>query len=319
MDSTEVYPPPLSSPTSTAIRPPRFKHEWREYDTTTPEKTVERLLDATIAITNKVPLKERELKPLRALRLIAVAATGVDVVDLDFCRANGITVSNIPHYTQRSVPELVFLLILALRRNLINYRTAVQSGLWSKSPTFSLLDYPMHDLAGSTLGIIGYGALGRAGEKIGQAFGMNVLIAERKHALEIRPGRVPFEEVLGRSDVVTLHTPLNAETRKLIGSAELTRMKATALLINTARGGLVDETALAHVLRSGLLAGAGLDVLSQEPPPADHPLLALNLPHLILTPHIGWATEESVSRLAEELIANIEAFVAGSPKNVVNA
>jgi len=300
------------------FRPPRFLHQWQDYDLTRSDEVRERLQDATIAITNKVPLRAPQLKDLRALRFIAVAATGVDVVDLDYCRQNNITVSNIPHYTQHSVPEHVFMLILALRRNLITYRTAMQAGAWPKSPIFSILDYPIRGVASSTLGIIGYGELGKGVEQIGRAFGMKVLIAERKHAIDIRSGRVAFEKVLAESDIVTLHCPLTAETRLLIGSTELSKMQHHALLINAARGGLVDEQALANHLRMGLLGGAGIDVLSQEPPPADNPLLTLNLPNLIITPHIGWASEEAVNLLAERLIANIEAFVAGYPKNVVN-
>jgi glycerate dehydrogenase len=300
------------------LRPPRFLHEWRDHDFTPPEKAAERLLDATIAITNKVPLKAHELNPLKSLRLVAVAATGVDVVDLEYCRKNNITVCNIPHYATASVAELVFLMILSIRRNIHNYRTAVRAGLWQKSPTFSLLDYPMHDLAGSTLGLIGHGEIARAVEVRAKAFGMQVLIAERKHAPAVRPGRTPFKEVLGRSDVLSLHAPLSAETRKLIGSTELTYMKPTAILINTARGGLVDELALASTLQMGLLAGAGIDVLSQEPPDNENPLLALDLPNLVITPHIGWASEEAVGRLADQLINNLECFVGGIPKNVVS-
>jgi glycerate dehydrogenase len=300
------------------LRVPRFKHQWQDYDLTASGETAERLRDATIAITNKVPMREADFVNAPALRFIAVAATGVDMVDLEACRQRNITVSNVPHYAKNSVPEHVFMLILALRRNLINIDRAVRAGQWQKSPIFSLLDHPLHDLAGSTLGIIGYGELGQAVGKLGLAFGMNVLIAERKHAAEIRPGRAPFEEVVKRSDVLTLHCPLTPATRQLIGSTELTAMKPRALLINTARGGLLDETAVAHALRTGLLAGAGLDVLSREPPASDNPLAALDLPHLIITPHVGWASEEAVQTMADQLIANIEAFVAGYPKNVVN-
>ena len=301
------------------LRAPRFLNDWKDYDTTAPEQVPERLMDATIAITNKVPLREAQLKNLRGLRFIAVAATGVDVVDLAYCKAHDITVSNIPNYTQHSVPEHVFMLILALRRNLMNYRTAMQSGAWPKSPIFSILDYPIAGLAGSTLGIIGYGELGKAVEKIGRAFGMNILIAERKHNLDIRVGRTPFLEVLGKSDILTLHCPLTPETRQMIGSTEISKMPAHALLINVARGGLVDEAALANHLQMGLLGGAGIDVLGQEPPASDNPLLKLHQPNLIITPHIGWASEEALQILSEQLIANIEAFVAGYPKNVVKA
>jgi glycerate dehydrogenase len=300
----------------TAIRPPRFPHQWQEYDLTPPGDIVPRLRDATIAITNKVPLRAPDLKLLPMLRYIGVAATGVDVVDLEYCHEKGITVANVPHYTQHAVPELVFLMILALRRNIFSYRQAMDAGLWPKSSMFSLLDFPMHTLGGSVLGIIGYGELGQRVEKIGKAFGMEVFIAERKHA-DRREGRYPFEEVLKRSDVVTLHAPLTPATRQLIGAPELAMMKPNALLINTARGGLLDERALAQALRTRLIAGAGLDVLSQEPPPADHPLIGLNLPNLLITPHIGWGTEEAVAQMAEQLIQNMELFVAGSPKNVV--
>jgi glycerate dehydrogenase len=300
------------------VRPPRFAHEWHEYDTSRKEDVPARLRDATIAITNKVPLRAAELAGLRSLRLIAVAATGVDVVDLDYCRQAGITVCNVPHYAVHSVPEHVFLLILSLRKNLVNLRSALQAGMWEKSGMFSLLDYPLHDIAGSTLGIIGYGELGRAVEKRARAFEMNVLIAERKHAPHIRPGRTAFEEVLAQSDVVTVHCPLTPATRQLIGSTELTRMKPTALLINAARGGIVDEEALANALRYKLLGGAGLDVLRDEPPPPDHPLMKLSLPNLIITPHVGWASVEAVTTLAEKVIQNMEFFVAGEPKNVIS-
>jgi glycerate dehydrogenase len=301
-----------------SLRPPRIKHQWQEYDNTPREKVRERLEDATIAITNKVLLREQDLHDLRSLRFIAVAATGVDCVDLDYCRQHKIAVSNIPHYTRHSVPEHVFALILALKRSLIPYHLAVRNGRWQRSEDFFFLDYPIQALHGTTLGIIGYGELGQAVEKIGQAFGMEVLIAERKHALEIRPGRVPFKDVLHRSDVITLHTPLSADTRNLIGSTELTAMQSHTLLINVARGGLVDELALAHALRTRLIGGAAVDVLNEEPPKADNPLLELDLPNLIVTPHVGWASEEALKIMAEQLIDNIESFVSGSPKNLVS-
>jgi glycerate dehydrogenase len=300
------------------FRVPRFQHQWKDHDLTPRNLVSDRLIDATIAITNKVPLREAELRVLNSLRFIAVAATGVDMVDLPYCRANNITVSNVPNYTIHSVPEHVFMLILALRRNLMNYRRAIHAGMWQKSPMFTMMDYSIKGLSGSTLGIIGYGALGKEVEKIARAFGMDVLIAERKHAQDIRPGRLALEEVLGRSDVISIHTPLTPETRKLIGSTELARMKSTALLINVARGGIVDETALAQALRQGMLAGAGIDVLTEEPPVSGNPLLELDLPNLIVTPHIGWASDESMRTLADTVVSNIEAFVAGYPKNLVS-
>ncbi|MGI8565289.1 MAG: D-2-hydroxyacid dehydrogenase [Pyrinomonadaceae bacterium] len=296
------------------LRRPTFAHEWQEYGATAPGEVVERLHDATIAITNKVPLREGDLRQLPQLKFIAVAATGMDNVDLDYCRANGIGVANVRDYSIHSLPEHVLMMMLALRRNLINYREDLQQGAWQKSKHFCILDHPIHDLDRSTLGIIGYGTLGRAVEKLARAFGMNILIAERKGAATTRDGRTPFTEVLGASDVVTLHTPLNSETRNLIGAEELAMMSRGALLINCARGGVVDEAALAEALREGRIAGAGVDVLSREPPRnsddgGDNPLLDPGLPNLILTPHVAWASCEAMQTLADQLISNIEKAV----------
>ncbi|HVF87328.1 MAG TPA: NAD(P)-dependent oxidoreductase, partial [Pyrinomonadaceae bacterium] len=204
--------------------------------------------------------------------------------------------------------------ILALRRNLINYREDLQQGAWQKSTHFCILDHPIHDLDGSTLGIIGYGTLGRAVEKLARAFGMKILIAERKGATTTRDGRTPFIEALRASDIVTLHTPLNSETRNLIGAEELAMMSRGALLINCARGGVVDEAALAQALRGKRIAGAGVDVLSREPPRGDggsNPLLSADLPNLVLTPHVAWASREAMQTLADQLISNIEKAVIG--------
>jgi glycerate dehydrogenase len=251
------------------------------------------------------------------LRFIAVAATGVDIIDLDYCRRAGIPVSNVSDYAGHAVPEHAMMLMLALRRNLLSYRRDVQTGEWERAHSFCLFNHPIHDLHGSTLGIIGYGALGRAVERLALAFGMRVLISEHKGAQEIRKGRKSFEEVLRTSDVVTLHSPLNEETRNMIGAAELAMMKAGAILINTARGGLVDERALVEALEQGRIGGAGFDVLTKEPPREGNPLLNLNLPNFILTPHNAWASRETMQTLADQLIDNIEAFVRGEPKNLI--
>lgn len=291
------------------VRRPAFAHEWTEYAETRPAEVVERLGGATIAITNKVPLREAELSSLPELKLIAVAATGIDIIDMEYCRERGITVSNVRNYARRAVPEHVFMLTLALRRNLIRYREDVQGGAWQRATQFCLLDHDIHDLYGSTFGIIGYGALGQAVEKLALAFGMRVLVSEHKGAREMRDGRVSFEETLRASDIISLHCPLTDETRALIGTAELEKMKRQALLINTARGGLVDEAALAEGLRCGLIAGAGFDVLSHEPPrDGGNPLLDLRLPNFILTPHVAWSSREAMQALADQLIDNIEAF-----------
>jgi glycerate dehydrogenase len=290
------------------IRRPAFEHEWVDYAETRPREVLERLRDATIAITNKVRLGEAELSRLPALKLIAVAATGVDIIDLEYCRQHGITVTNVRNYATHAVPEHVMMLILSLRRSLIGYREEIEHGAWQKASQFCLLNQEIRDLYGSTLGIIGYGALGQAVEKLALAFGMRVLISEHKGAPSIRDGRTSFEDILRESDQLSLHCPLTESTRKMIGTEELRKMKRHALLINTARGGLVDEAALVEALRSGLIAGAGFDVLTREPPREGNPLLDLNLPNLILTPHVAWASREAMQSLADQLINNIEEF-----------
>ena len=299
------------------VRRPAFEHEWTEYEMTAPAEVVERLRGATIAITNKVPLRETELSQLPALKFIAVAATGVDIIDLDYCRRRVLPVANVRNYARHAVPEHVFTLILALRRNLFNYLEDVKRGVWAEASGFCLLSHTIRDLHASTLGIIGYGALGQAVEKLALCFGMRVLISEHKNARKIRAGRASFEETLRQSDVVTLHCPLNEETRALFGRAEFEVMRAGALLINTARGGLVDEGALVEALRSERIAGAGFDVLTKEPPREGNPLLAVNLPNFILTPHIAWASREAMQALADQLTDNIEAFVRGAPQNLM--
>jgi glycerate dehydrogenase len=299
------------------IRRPDFAHQWEEYPTTSAEQTAERLKDATIAITNKVLLSRAILELLPGLKMVAVAATGTDNVDIEYCRERGIVVSNIRNYSVHTVPEHVFMLMLALRRNLLAFHADVRNGAWQTAQQFCLLTHPVHDLYRTTLGIIGRGAIGKAVEQIALAFGMKVLFAEHKGAGEIRPGYTAFDTVLRDSDVITLHLPLNAQTRHLISKAEFAQMRPGALLINTARGGLVDEAALLDALRSGRIGGAGFDVLGKEPPREGNPLLELDLPNFILTPHIAWSGRNAMQSLADQLIANIEAYAAGSPLNRV--
>jgi glycerate dehydrogenase len=294
-----------------------FAHEWREHAETSAGEVAERLRGAAIAITNKVPLREEVLAQLPELKFIAVAATGVDIIDLESCRRRGIAVSNVRAYAPHAVPEHVFALILALRRNLFQYRALISGGAWQHATTFCLLDYPIRELHESRLGIVGYGALGRAVEQLARGFGMRVLISEHKGVAAVRQGRTSFEETISSSDILTLHCPLTSETRNLIDLAEFEKMQRHALLINTARGGLVNEAALAEALEAGLIAGAGVDVLSREPPRDPNPLLELNLPNFILTPHIAWASNEAMQTLADQLIRNIEAFVEGHAQNLV--
>lgn len=299
------------------LRAPAFPHRWRDYPATAPEQVVERLAGATIAITNKVALREAALRKLPALKLIAIAATGTDNVDLGYCHAQGVAVANIRNYAVHTVPEHVFMMILALRRSLLAFRQDLEDGHWQRAEQFCLFTQPIHDLHGATLGIIGRGALGRAVAHLGAAFGMRVFFAEHRGADSVRDGYTAFDEVLREADVLTLHAPLTPTTRHLIGEAELARMKPSAVLINTARGGLVDEAALARALQEGRLAGAGFDVLSAEPPRAGNPLLALDLPNFILTPHVAWSSREAMQGLADQLIENIEAFARGEPRNRV--
>jgi len=299
------------------VRRPAFAHSWTEYAATAAPEAVTRLRGATIAITNKVPLDAAALAQLPQLQMIAVAATGTDIIDLAAARAHGIVVANIRDYALAALPEHVFTLMLALRRNLLAYHADVAAGRWQQSTRFCLFDHPVSDLAGSRLGLLGYGALGKGVATIARAFGMDVCVHTRTPIDDATVRHVSWDELLETSDVLSLHAPLTAQTRNLIGAPELARMKRSALLINTARGGIVDEAALAAALRDGVIAGAGFDVLSKEPPTAGNPLLALQQPNFILTPHMAWASTQAMQLLADQLIGNIEAFAARQPTNVV--
>jgi len=291
---------------------------WRLHAQTRPQEVLARVRDARIVVSNKVVLDAATLARARSLQLICVAATGTNNVDLAAAAEHGITVCNVRDYGTPSVAEHVFALMLSLRRRLLDYRLALGRGEWQRSSQFCLLDYPMAELQGATLGIVGHGVLGQAVARLGEAFGMRVRVAERP-AETPRPGRVPLDDLLAEADVLSLHCPLTETTRNLIDAAALARMKPGALLINTARGGIVDETALLDALRSGHLGGAGIDVLATEPPTGPHPLLEADLPQLIVTPHVAWASREARQRLLDQIADNIRAFRAGTPRNVVTA
>ncbi|HXE40865.1 MAG TPA: D-2-hydroxyacid dehydrogenase, partial [Azonexus sp.] len=272
------------------------------------------------AIINKVPLPAAAIAALPDLKMVAVAATGTNIVDLEACKARGIVVSNIRGYAEHTVPEHVMALMLALSRNLFAWRATVQAGRWQQSDQFCLFDHPIRDLHGATLGLVGSGSLGNGVARLAEAFGMRILRAEHKGAAGLRPGYTEFAEVLARADVLTLHCPLTPQTRGLIAEAELRAMKPSALLINTARGGIVDEAALIRALKEGWIGGAGFDVITAEPPPVGHPMVApelLALPNFLLTPHVAWASRPAMQTLADQLVDNIEAFVAGKPQNRV--
>lgn len=292
--------------------------DWRFYGETRAVEVAERVTQADIVVSNKVMISASDIKKAPQLKLICISATGTNNVDLAAARQCGVRVCNVRGYATASVAEHVFALMLALSRQLPAYREAIGAGLWQRSSTFALLDFPISELRGKTLGIVGYGELGRAVAKLGEAFGMRIFVAARANAREnAASGRLPLAELLTQVDVLSLHIPFNAETAGMIGAHELALMKPTALLINTARGGIVDEHALARALRTGALGGAGIDVLTDEPPNADHPLLASDIPRLILTPHIAWASVEARQRLICEVAANIRAFTQGILRNAV--
>lgn len=299
------------------VRSPAVAHHWHEFAATASAEVLARCEAADIVISNKVPLNAATIAALPRLQLIAVAATGVNHIDLPTAKQRGIPVCNIQGYADTSVPEHALMLMLALLRNLPAYQQDMAAGSWQQSPHFCHFGARIRDLHGRTLLVIGAGSLGQGTATLARAFGMRVLFAERKQASTVRAGYVDFQAGLRQADVVSLHCPLQADTRNLLGAAELALMKPDAVLINTARGGLVDEVALLAALRTGQLGAAGLDVLHEEPPRQGNPLLDAGLANLIVTPHVGWASFEAMSRLAEQLMGNIEAWAAGTPRNLV--
>jgi glycerate dehydrogenase len=300
------------------VRKPAAAAEYIEHEKTAPHEIVARLAGAAVAIINKVPMRAETLRQLPDLKMIAVAATGYDVVDVAYCKEHGIAVANIRNYAVHTVPEHAFAMILALRRNLLAYRQDVENGVWNKSEQFCFFTHPIGDLHGATLGIIGEGAIGQGTAAIGRAFGMQVLFADHPPPKMAGVAFTPHDEVLARSDVISLHCPLLPATRNLIDIGAFRKMKRSALLINTARGGLVDENALIQALDTGLIAGAGFDVLTVEPPKDGHPLLDVRRPNFILTPHIAWASDGAMQFLADQLIDNIDLWGAGKPQHLVS-
>lgn len=297
---------------------PAFEHELIEFEHTAPDQVAARLAGATIAITNKVPLTAEVIAQLPSLKLVAVAATGTDCVDKEACARHGVRVSNIRGYAVNTVPEHTFALMLALRRNLIAYRDDVLNGEWQKSGQFCFFNHAIHDLGCMTLGIIGEGVLGQRVAEIAKAFGMRPLFAAHKGRDGLGPLYTPWDEVLATSDIITIHSPLTPQTRGMLAMPEFRAMKRKPLIINTARGGLVEEEALVRALDEGLISGIGFDVLSGEPPTADNPLMRVAArPNVIVTPHVAWASDEAQQSLADQLMNNIERFVRDEPANLV--
>ncbi|RVU86628.1 D-2-hydroxyacid dehydrogenase [Leucothrix sargassi] len=312
LDSATVAP-------SITIRRPSFEHTWQSYEKTAPAQVVESLAGATIVITNKVVITADMMAQLPDLKLIAVAATGYNVIDLAACEAQGVAACNIRGYAVNTVPEHTFAMILALRRNLIEYRQQVLDGEWVRSEQFCFFNQPIRDLAGSNLGIVGAGVLGQMVGRIGLAFGMNVMYLNQHIRQAPDHGQVvELKQFQEEVDVLTLHCPLTPETENMIDADFLAGMKNTALVINTGRGGLVNENALADAIRSGSISGAGIDVTVEEPAPLDSPIMQIaDLPNVILTPHVAWASDGAMQTLVDQLIDNIEAFERGEPRNLL--
>lgn len=286
------------------------------YPRTSPDDIVARCQGASAVMTNKVVLGRTELAALPELRYVGVLATGTNIVDVAAARAAGVAVTNVPAYATASVAQLVFALILRFTHDVSAHDAAVKAGGWAASADFCFFRQPLSELGGKTLALVGTGAIGGAVARIAEAFGMRVVRAAVPGSTSL--GRVPLAEALAMADVVSLHCPLTETTRGLVDSRFLEAMKPSAILINTGRGGLVDEAALAAALGAGRLRGVGLDVLSAEPPPPDHPLTNPNAPwreRLVVTPHIGWGAEEARHRLAHAVADNLAAFLAGEPRN----
>jgi len=300
-----------------ALPRPSFPHVWDNHARTAPDQTADRLADATIAVTNKVRIGPAELDAAPGLRLIAVAATGYDCVDVAACAARGVAVANIRGYSVNTVPEHVFGLLLALRRSLVPYVTDTRGGAWQRAGQFCFFDHPIRDLAGATMGIVGRGGIGGRVADLARAFGMEVIFAARP-GQPSGDGRVAFGEFCARADVISLHCPLTEATRGLLGADAFARMDRAPIILNTARGALIDLPALEAALDAGQVSGAGIDVADREPPAADDILMRLaDHPRVLVTPHIAWASDAAQQALSDQLGDVLEAFHKGAPINLV--
>jgi glycerate dehydrogenase len=292
------------------------------HQVTNPHETIQRVAGHTVTVTNKVIIDRPVLSSPEAkdLKLIAVAATGTDIIDREEAAKRGIKVCNVPGYATQSVAQFTLALILELATRAGHYRDAVKNGEWEKSPVFSLLSYPTVELRGKKLGIVGYGNIGQAVAHMARGFDMKILVAARPGTTGPVPqDRIAVDQLFRQADFISLHCPLTTETKNLINEQSLASMKSTAFLVNTARGALIDETALIQALRNKRIAGAALDVITKEPPPTDHPMIlsAKALDNLIVTPHTAWSARETRERLLEEVKENIGSFLRGKPRNIV--
>ncbi len=290
--------------------------EWSHHPSSRHAQAAERIAGCGVVITNKVRLDRDAVLGADALRLVILAATGTDNVDLDACRERGVVVCNTTGYSRPAVVQHTFTLMLNLMTSLPAYRDDVRNGNWSNSDIFCLLDHPIRELQGKTLGIIGLGDIGGRVADIGRAFGMDIAVAARP-GTDPDGDRLALDDLLPVADVISLHCPLTPRTHHLLSWAQFRKMKPGAVLINTARGAIIHDEALVEALRTGEIAGAGIDVLDEEPPPPDHPLLAADIPNLIVTPHNAWSTLESRQRLVAKMAETLAAWQAGTPRNVV--
>jgi len=288
------------------------------HDATADHEVANRIRDAALVFTNKIRLDDELIASARALRFIGLTATGTDNIDLDAAARHGIAVANIRAYCTRSVVEHVFGVMLMLAHSLHRYRASVAAGRWQDADAFCLMDHPIRELSTMTLGVVGHGVLGSAVAETGRAFGMRVLVSARRDATEVANDRTPFDDVIRQADVLSLHCPLTASTRGMIGEQQLKGMKDDAILVNTARGALVDTAALAAALDAGSIGGAAVDVLPNEPPVDGDPLLDYRGDNLVVTPHIAWATDAARQNAIDELAANAAAFLNGERRNRVD-
>jgi glycerate dehydrogenase len=279
------------------------------YDRSAPDEIVPRSTSAEIVLTNKVKLNGEYISSVPTLKYIGVTATGYNIVDVAAARERKVIVTNVPTYGTQSVAQMTFALLLELTQHVGHHAQTVREGRWTRSPDFCYWDYPLIELDGLTLGVIGFGRIGKMVGQLAEAFGMKVLTYSRKQPV------AEMETLFRRSDIISLHCPLTPQTEHLVNEKRLAWMKPTAFLLNTSRGPLIDESALAKALNEGRIAGAGLDVLAVEPPTADNPLLRAK--NCLITPHIAWATRAARSRLMEAVVENLRAFLAGESKNVV--
>lgn len=292
--------------------------QWTWHHQSAADQVQERIAGKHVVVTNKVVLDAEAIANADELALICIAATGVDNVDVEAAAKRHIPVINVTGYATSAVSQHVLAMMLGFATRWADYDAAVKRGDWATSDFFCLLDFPIHELDGQTLGLLGYGTLGAAVARLAQAFGMTVLISERPGADSIRSGRVAFDDMLVRADFISLHCPLTEQTRDLIDRDALARMKDSAILINTARGAIVDSEALVTALKAGDIAGAAIDVLDGEPPAPDHPLLCADIPNLIVTPHTAWASRGARQRMLDGVAANIEGFNKGNTEARVN-